>query len=230
MDITVYITSSLTSSERRVSPQWSVQYLKTKMYPITGVEPKDQQLYLYPIAKSNERVELNDDEATLAHYNVQDFMRIHVKSTADDSVLQELENSTYQDKFQLSPEEYANRPQSVMAWKKQNLYGRFGSDFESKKRDWNLKLDEKLASLIVGQNCRVENDNLNRSGVIRFIGPIPQIDNKVWCGVEWDQPLGKNDGSIKGARYFTCPENHGSFVNPLTIIDLVPVESSDDEL
>ena len=33
-------------------------------------------------------------------------------------------------------------------------------------------------------------------------------------GVQFDEPVGKNDGSVKGQRFFTCPEGYGSLLRP----------------
>ena len=33
----------------------------------------------------------------------------------------------------------------------------------------------------------------------------------LYVGVELEQPVGKNDGSVDGTRYFTCKPNHGLF-------------------
>ena len=46
--------------------------------------------------------------------------------------------------------------------------------------------------------------------LFRYIGTTNFAPGE-WAGVELDQPLGKNDGSVGGDRYFTCTQNHGVF-------------------
>jgi len=36
----------------------------------------------------------------------------------------------------------------------------------------------------------------------------------MWLGIELDQPVGKNDGSVAGVRYFDCKPSHGVFAPP----------------
>ena len=49
-----------------------------------------------------------------------------------------------------------------------------------------------------------------QSGYLRYCGPT-EFASGVWAGIELDEPLGKNDGSIGGISYFKCPSNHGVF-------------------
>eukprot|EP00079_Xenopus_tropicalis_P035679 XP_017949450.1 PREDICTED: CAP-Gly domain-containing linker protein 4 [Xenopus tropicalis] len=57
--------------------------------------------------------------------------------------------------------------------------------------------------LVVGQ----------RIGTVRFYGKT-NFAPGFWCGIELDKPHGKNNGSISGVQYFTCPPKHGVFAPP----------------
>ncbi|XP_038827251.1 CAP-Gly domain-containing linker protein 1 [Salvelinus namaycush] len=50
----------------------------------------------------------------------------------------------------------------------------------------------------------------NKSGVVRFMGET-EFAKGEWCGVELDEPLGKNDGAVAGSRYFQCLPRYGLF-------------------
>ncbi len=52
--------------------------------------------------------------------------------------------------------------------------------------------------------------NLGR-GVVRFCGATSFSSGK-WVGIELLEPVGKNDGSVQGVSYFSCPMNYGVFV------------------
>ncbi|KCV68879.1 hypothetical protein H696_04297 [Fonticula alba] len=59
----------------------------------------------------------------------------------------------------------------------------------------------------------------DRRGIVRFAGPIDGLSG-IWVGIELDGPVGKNDGTVKGKRYFTCAPNHGLFVRPTAVTPL----------
>ncbi|XP_055016158.1 CAP-Gly domain-containing linker protein 4 isoform X1 [Boleophthalmus pectinirostris] len=57
--------------------------------------------------------------------------------------------------------------------------------------------------LVVGQ----------RTGVVQYCGETVFAPG-LWLGIELDKPSGKNDGSVGGVRYFSCPPKHGVFAPP----------------
>lgn len=68
--------------------------------------------------------------------------------------------------------------------------------------------DNKVSRTHVGHRVCVAGQ---RVGVLRYLGRI-ELDPGTWCGVEFDSPIGLNDGSVRGVRYFTCPPLHGVLV------------------
>lgn len=49
------------------------------------------------------------------------------------------------------------------------------------------------------------------AGLIKFIGHT-SFSPGIWIGVSLDAPMGKNDGTVQGRRYFDCAPEHGLFV------------------
>jgi dynactin 1 len=74
-----------------------------------------------------------------------------------------------------------------------------------------------LSDLRIGQTVEVGDGAL---GIVRYIGQ-PLFAPGDWIGVELEDGGGKNDGSVRGERYFECEMGRGMFVRPaaITIID-----------
>ncbi|XP_035660049.1 kinesin-like protein KIF13A isoform X10 [Branchiostoma floridae] len=62
----------------------------------------------------------------------------------------------------------------------------------------------------VGEYVSVGRD---KHGVVKFVGET-EFASGPWVGVELDLDTGRNDGEVKGVRYFKCRPNYGIFVRP----------------
>lgn len=246
-DISVYVTSDVTSSERRISPQWDLHYLKTRLEQITGIAPKFQTIHYYPLPSSNQHEVLSDassysetgDRNTpLALLKIAPFTRLHIIDANPDSELADLNNmdETENVGFKLSEEDYQKRSDSVLRWKQENKLGKYDPEYNlAKKRA--MEEDARMTSSIqTGQRCRVINIQGERRGVVRFVGKIKMLDDEenTWVGVEFDEPVGRNDGLIDGVLIFHAKPKHGSFVKPKQVEvgdfpELDPFASDDDD-
>ena len=69
-----------------------------------------------------------------------------------------------------------------------------------------------MTELAVDARCRVGGSDMRR-GRVAFVGDIAEIPGVgPWVGVILDEPVGKNDGSVGGKRYFECNPSCGVFV------------------
>eukprot|EP00929_Paragymnodinium_shiwhaense_P024246 TRINITY_DN14981_c0_g1_i1.p1 TRINITY_DN14981_c0_g1~~TRINITY_DN14981_c0_g1_i1.p1 ORF type:complete len:1589 (-),score=374.84 TRINITY_DN14981_c0_g1_i1:70-4836(-) len=50
-------------------------------------------------------------------------------------------------------------------------------------------------------------------GTVRFVGSV-EFATGTWVGIELEEAKGKNDGCVKGVRYFQCKQYHGLFCRP----------------
>lgn len=54
----------------------------------------------------------------------------------------------------------------------------------------------------------------DRRGEVMYVGKVTGLPLGYWIGIRYDEPLGKNNGSHKGKKYFECLNNYGGFVRP----------------
>ncbi|XP_061824430.1 CAP-Gly domain-containing linker protein 4 isoform X2 [Nerophis lumbriciformis] len=71
----------------------------------------------------------------------------------------------------------------------------------------DVRLGDRV--LVVGQ----------RTGIVQYNGKTSFAPG-FWLGIVLDTPSGKNDGSVGGVRYFSCPPRHGVFAPPSRVQSL----------
>ncbi|KAI0305804.1 CAP Gly-rich domain-containing protein [Multifurca ochricompacta] len=226
--VTLFVSSPDTRSERRFDLQLSISRLKEKLELITGIPVRNQQLAIYnDDADSQPAKVLDDDQRPLGFYSPADFQVVDTNpSTTFTGQLTDLSGV---DKFELSDEQYALRQDSVLAYKQRHKVGRFAEKVES------TPAPAITVDIPIGSRCQVESTEpgLNKRGTVRYVGETNfGSAGGVWVGIEYDEPMGKNDGSVQGKRYFTCAPNFGVFMRPDKVrVGDFPVEDpfEDDE-
>lgn len=74
-----------------------------------------------------------------------------------------------------------------------------------------------MSQFRVGQKIET---NTHRTGTVQYVGSI-HVAEGAWLGIELQEPTGKNDGSVRGERYFDCPPHHGLFVKETDILRII---------
>ena len=78
-DIPLIITSAASSSERRITPSWTVAQLKTKLEPVTGIPPASQRLLLRTPSRPERVIEAaNEETVQVGQWQLEHYAEIHV--------------------------------------------------------------------------------------------------------------------------------------------------------
>ncbi|KAJ4151640.1 hypothetical protein LMH87_012329 [Akanthomyces muscarius] len=220
-DVPMYVISENASSERRITPSWSIDTFKTKLEPITGIPPSAQRLSLKS-SKAAESVPLEaaDEERTfLNSFPLAAYGEIHVADTRPAGMRVNFNDTSGVERYVMPEEEYSKKTDSVLAWKKAQKLGRFDPNAPDQEQARLAALEQEIEQrgIAVGRRCRVGGEDTRR-GVVQYVGEVGEIPNGAgpWIGVHLDEPVGKNDGSIAGKRYWGAESamKHGVFVRP----------------
>lgn len=136
------------------------------------------------------------------------------------------------EKYQMPEEQYEQLTDSVLAWKKKQKLGRFDPSAKSSDELANERYSKdsnviKQRNIKVNNRCRIGQDD-GRRGIVRFVGLIEGLGGEreagcIWIGVELDEPVGRNDGSVKVEidhqksevkQVFQCKDKFGIFARP----------------
>ncbi|XP_060835752.1 CAP-Gly domain-containing linker protein 1-like isoform X2 [Rhopalosiphum padi] len=80
------------------------------------------------------------------------------------------------------------------------------------------------SDLKIGDRVIISSGQGSKLGVLRYRGAT-QFAPGEWCGIELDDPLGKNNGTVEGIKYFECEDKFGLFT-PITKVSKSPMSAS----
>lgn len=215
--IEINITNSKTDHvafEIKFPKSMTVAELKNRLQIITG---GNAGTMVVELCKGEQRVtSLTDDSMMLGALPIEPGMRFHVI----DNFCWDL-NDTKVEKFELNDTEYDQKQNTVRSFLKKNRMGKYNEEEQQReeaKRKEREELEKQKAELCtVGSRCQVTVKGCpTRRGTVMYNGPL-EGKTGIFIGVKYDEPLGKNDGSVQGHRYFTCSSNYGGFVSPLAV-------------
>ncbi|KAF1970182.1 tubulin-specific chaperone-like protein B [Bimuria novae-zelandiae CBS 107.79] len=235
-DVPLQISSPNASSERRISPSWTIAQFKTRLEPITGIPASCQQLTLRVASQDAVQISAADEETTqLAAFPLQPYAEITVGDTRPPGARTDFSDLASVEKYTMPTTEYETRTDSVLAWKKNQKLGRFDPNAPSieqqKVQASEREIEER--GITLGARVRILPETDSRRGTVSYVGPVPEIPGiGSWVGITLDEPTGKNDGTVNGTKYFECGRNYGVFLRPerCEIGDFPPLDLGDEDL
>jgi len=239
--------------ELRLDKHMTVERVKEKLRTHCGTG--SQFMHLTLMNECNQvMADMTDDSLKLGYFSPMNGWTIHITDLDPHSLAANggLEDVSLVQKYEISEEDYLKRDDNFRKWKEQKLAAdpswtmqkqikrqqddrmkRLDPSFVPEPEKQKVEDDEHMADLVAEMKVddRCEINPGGKRGAVKFIGKIPAIAPGYWVGVQYDEPVGKNDGTVKGARFFSCPPNFGGFLRPdkVTVGDYPELEEWDDD-
>ncbi len=199
--------------ELRFQGDITIEKMKMNLMMKTGTEPQNMELSVVYDNESKEEVLLADDSKTLDDYDIVSGMNFIIVDTSEASISNNLNMND------------VNTVKKVEAKTGDSGFAAFRKKQTKKKRPPATDDTEKeeASKFQIGDRIKTKSGNL---ATVRFIGPIEPLPKGYFLGVELDEPVGKNDGEVKGVRLFQVDENKGAVLRPSAATKLEDDESS----
>ncbi|XP_051137983.1 tubulin-folding cofactor B [Andrographis paniculata] len=195
------------SADIRFSLQTTIEAVKEKLWRKCGTSVDSMRLELYDDIGAKVS-DLADSTRLLGFYSPQDGFRLHVIDLDPSSVTSGgwLDDTSLVEKYKISDEAYSKMDGTFRKFKEE-----MGLQHQKEQVPDNY-MENLCANIKVGDRCQVEPGE--KRGVVKFVGQGETLRPGFWVGVQYDEPVGKHDGMIKGHRYFSCPPQCGGMVRP----------------
>lgn len=195
------------SADVQFSLEMTVEAVKEKLWRKCGTSVDSMSLELYDDTGAKVSV-LADNMRPLGFYSPHDGFRLHIIDLDPSSVTSGgwLDDTTLVQKYTISDEAYDKREGTFRKFKE-----KMGLQ-HSKEQIPDNYMEDLCANIKVGDRCEAEPGG--RRGVLKFVGRAETLAPGFWVGIQYDEPLGKHDGTVKGKRYFECPPLCGGMVRP----------------
>ncbi|XP_035535719.1 tubulin-folding cofactor B [Morone saxatilis] len=219
--VNVRLTSTISSFEvqRRFNRGITIAELKGRLEMVVGASAPCMDLDLFSVSDKFLQ-KMDDNEALLGSYPVDDDCRIHVIDKSGQQ-FGEFTDVSKVEKFELSDDIYEKKTDTARSFMKKHRVGHFNEEeVARKKAELAAREEEQKAAaeaISVGNRCKVQvAGQPTRLGTVMYVGTT-DFKPGHWVGVKYDEPHGKHNGTVEGKQYFQCEDKYGGFVKPLSL-------------
>mmetsp|Transcript_72296 Transcript_72296/g.150823 ORF Transcript_72296/g.150823 Transcript_72296/m.150823 type:complete len:281 (-) Transcript_72296:134-976(-) len=201
----------------------TIHKVKEKLYRHGGTPAAHQELFLK--RGGSDTIFLMDEGKTLRYYGARNGMEIHIKDTDPHSISLHgsLEDVSQVQKYVMEDEKYDQLENSVRAIKRKEKAKAEAARAEAIAKgeilptvEEEVNLEELQEKFPLDARCEVQPGG--RRGAVAYVGKVSGMKG-AYVGVKLDEPLGMNDGTKDGKKYFDCQgPKYGCFSNPEHVV------------